>query len=172
MAEEEAQEQPKAKKPILLILVVAVLAVGAGAGGAFFFLGGTAPPSAAAGTEEGEAGTGEGEPESEQAAGEEFQERVLSLDPFITNITGDGYARLLKMRIDLECDSVETRDEATARSPQLRDSVLTLLSSKRLADITGFEGKSLLKDDLRERMNQVLTTGQVRSVLITEFVVQ
>ena len=46
------------------------------------------------------------------------------------------------------------------------------MSSKRLSDLEGFEGKALLKDDLRERVNSVLPSGEVQSVLFTEFVVQ
>ena len=58
------------------------------------------------------------------------------------------------------------------RAPQIRDTILTLVSSKQLADVVDFEGKALLKDDLRDRVNHFLTGGRVKSVLITEFVVQ
>ena len=34
------------------------------------------------------------------------------------------------------------------------------------------EGKALLKDDLRERLNALLDKGEVQSVMFTEFVVQ
>jgi flagellar basal body-associated protein FliL len=47
-----------------------------------------------------------------------------------------------------------------------------LLSSKQLSDITDFEGKALLKEDILERVNDLLETGDVKSVLFTEFVVQ
>ncbi len=49
---------------------------------------------------------------------------------------------------------------------------LLLLSSKRLSDVTEFEGRALLKDDLRERINGIVGEGKVASVLFTEFVVQ
>ena len=55
---------------------------------------------------------------------------------------------------------------------EIRDGILTLVSSKQLADVTGFEGKALLKDDLRDRVNALLDDGEVKSVLFTEFVVQ
>jgi flagellar basal body-associated protein FliL len=69
-------------------------------------------------------------------------------------------------------DSLSAREEIEARVSQVRDSTILLLSSKRLSDITDFEGKALLKDDLRERVNALLDQGQVRSVMFTEFVVQ
>ena len=90
----------------------------------------------------------------------------------IVNISGDGYARLLKVKVELECESPEVKAEAEARVPQIRDGILTLVSSKRLSEVTSFEGKALLKQDLQDRFNQMLTSGRVESVLLTEFVVQ
>ena len=62
--------------------------------------------------------------------------------------------------------------EQTPRSVANRKAVIVLLTSKRLADITNFEGKALLKEELVDRMNAVLQQSRVRSVLFTEFVIQ
>jgi flagellar FliL protein len=56
--------------------------------------------------------------------------------------------------------------------PQVRDALIVLLSSRQLSDVTDFEGKALLKEDMLERVNDLLATGNVRSVLFTDFVVQ
>ena len=167
MAEEEETEQvEKPTKPIVLIAVVALVGVAAGAGGGFVAFQRSASPP----VQEGVGGVEVEEPEEDP--GLAFKERLLTLDPMVVNITGDGYARLLKIRVELACESPEVRDEAEARVSQVRDTILTLVSSKRLADVTGFEGKALLKDDLRDRLNRVLTGGRVEDVLFTEFVVQ
>ena len=102
----------------------------------------------------------------------DLKQRVVALEPFVVNVTGDGYPRYLKLKIELEADTLETREEIEARLAQIRDAVILLLSSKRLEDIGGFEGKSLLKDDLRDRVNARLEGGEVKAVLFTEFVVQ
>ncbi len=149
---------------LLVVLIVALMSVAAGAGGAYFMLdrGATAEVAAAATGSEGEKG----------AEPVRYQDRLLALEPFIVNIGGDSYARFLKLKIELEADSVATRDELEGRRPQVRDTTILLLSSKRLADVSEFEGKALLKDDIRERVNQILPEGRVESVLFTEFVVQ
>jgi len=103
---------------------------------------------------------------------EDFKERLYGLDPFVVNVTGDGYNRFLKLRLELEAGDAELKEEIDARLPQVRDALIVLLSSKQLSDITDFEGKALLKEDIRERVNDVLETGSIRSVLFTEFVVQ
>ena len=168
MAEENAQESeeaPAGGKPWLLILIVAVLCLGLGAGGAFFALG------KSGGAEAAEAAPAEEEAEPVDPAAD-FRERVVALEPFVVNVDGDGYPRYLKLKVELEADGLPTVAEIDERTAQIRDLTILLLSSKRLADISDFEGKALLKDDLRERINETLESGRVESVLFTEFVVQ
>lgn len=164
MAEEtEENVQPKGGKPWLLIVLAALLSLGAGAGATFFLLGSGGDATASAPAD----GNGE-------AAGPAvpFAERVFELDPFVVNVSGDGYPRYLKLEVAFEMDSLEARQEVETRVAQVRDATILLLSSKRLADVTEFEGKALLKDDLRDRVNALLEAGRVESVLFTEFVVQ
>lgn len=163
----ENGDPPARGGSFLLVLITAVLCLALGAGGAFFFLRGdpeTLPPDEAEAVESTEEAGGD--------PAEEFSQRLLSLEPMIVNITGDGYARLLKIRVELECESPEVRQEAEARVAQIHDGILTLVSSKRLSEVTAFEGKALLKEELQSRFNQLLTTGRVDAVLLTEFVVQ
>jgi flagellar FliL protein len=155
--ETEAQEESKGGKPWLLIVLASLISIALGAGGTFFLLGSKEPAEAAESSVETQAS---------------FGERVFDLDPFVVNVTGEGYPRYLKLQVAFEMDSLSGREEIEARVAQVRDSTILLLSSKRLSDITEFEGKALLKDDLRERVNALLDQGQVRSVMFTEFVVQ
>ncbi len=145
--------------PAVALLVVAA----ASAGGTFFMLKSQAPPPAESAEEDAPASMEERAP---------FSERVFSIDPFVVNVTGEGYPRYLKVAVAFEMDSPEAREEIEARVAQVRDSTILLLSSKQLSEITAFEGKALLKDDLMLRVNGLLTTGRVDSVLFTEFVVQ
>ena len=161
------EAEAKGRSPMGMILLASVVALGIGMAGGFLLYERTAEPEPVAVAEGSEEEVADGDD-----AAADFQERLLSLDPMVVNITGDGYARLLKIRVELECESKEVRDEAEARLAQIQDSLLTLISSKRLADVTSFEGKALLKDDLLDRMNVIMTSGRVSSVLITEFVVQ
>ena len=103
---------------------------------------------------------------------EDFQARLLSLEPVVANVAGTGLGRFLKVKVEVETDSVATRDELNLRMPQVKDALITLMSSKRIADVSDFEGKVLLKEDLRDRLNELLSQGSVKSVLLTEFVVQ
>lgn len=184
-AKADAAEAPKGgggKGGIVMIVAAALVSLGLGAGGAFFFAGSqkSHAPAAEAHASEGEGGEhgGEGEhgaageADAQKKASESYKERLYALEPLVVNVTGDGYNRFLKLRIEFEASDVELKTEIEARLPQLRDALIVLLSSKQLSDITDFEGKALLKEDILERVNDLLETGEVKSVLFTEFVVQ
>ncbi|MHA7838078.1 MAG: flagellar basal body-associated FliL family protein [bacterium] len=157
---------------LVLIIVAALISLGLGAGGAFLFASSQVPPPAPA-AQIDSAESAEAKAAAAQKRGtEDFKERLYGLDPFVVNVTGDGYNRFLKLRLELEAGDAELKEEIDARLPQVRDALIVLLSSKQLSDITDFEGKALLKEDIRERVNDVLETGSIRSVLFTEFVVQ
>ncbi|MBW2087159.1 MAG: flagellar basal body-associated FliL family protein [Deltaproteobacteria bacterium] len=56
--------------------------------------------------------------------------------------------------------------------PQIKDSLLVLLSSKTFIDIKTVEGKMRLRMEIIGRINNFLTSGRVKNVYFTEFVVQ
>jgi flagellar basal body-associated protein FliL len=163
---------------------VAVLALGAGAALGFLALPrvlgkGAHAAAGAAPTAEGEAATearagGEkveaGEPAKAGAGA--YADRIVQFDPFVVNVSGENYPRYLKLQVVFEMRSVEAKRKLEERIAPVRDLTISLLSSKRLADITDFEGKALLKDDLRNQVDEMLGKDSVESVLFTEFVVQ
>lgn len=158
---------------VVLIVVASLISLGMGAGGAFFFASSQRPP---ADTAQLEAATAAAAAEEESAARKDvidgFKERLYGLEPFVVNVTGDGYNRFLKLRLELETSDPLVKEELDARLPQIRDALIVLLSSKQLSDITDFEGKALLKEDILVRLNDLLETGSIQSALFTEFVVQ
>lgn len=146
----------------MIVLLVMLLALAAGAGGTFFFLSKAPPPAEV---------PAEAEVESVDP-GVEFQERLVTLEPFVVNLAGEAYPRFLKLKIELEADSAAAKQELDARRPQIRDTTILLLASKRLPEVSEFEGRALLKDDLKARITALLGEGEVTSVMFTEFVVQ
>jgi flagellar basal body-associated protein FliL len=116
--------------------------------------------------ESGAAGEGQGAPSGA------FADRVVQLDPFVVNVSGEKYPRYLKLQVVFEMRSQEAKQKLEQRIAPVRDLTISLLSSRRLADITDFEGKALLKDDLRHQVDELLGKDSVESVLFTEFVVQ
>ncbi|NVM23043.1 MAG: flagellar basal body-associated FliL family protein [Desulfobacterales bacterium] len=97
---------------------------------------------------------------------------IHELAPFIVNLRGHSGKRYLRTKIELDVENDNVKKELVGRTPQLRDAVLLLLTSKSFEDISSSHGKIQLKNELIARINQVLQGGAVRTLYFTEFVVQ
>jgi flagellar FliL protein len=97
---------------------------------------------------------------------------IYDVDPFIVNLADVPEARYLKLTVKLELDRPDVSADLGARVPQLRDTILILLSSKDAASLRTPQGKFQLRDELTQRVNALLPKGGIRSAYFTEFVVQ
>ena len=97
---------------------------------------------------------------------------IYDIDPFIVNLADVPESRYLKLSVKLELDRPEVSAELNARVPQVRDTILILLSSKDAASLRTPQGKFQLRDELTLRVNGLLPKGGVRTAYFTEFVVQ
>jgi flagellar FliL protein len=97
---------------------------------------------------------------------------IFPLETFIVNLADKGGKRYLRITIDLELDSKDLESEVTKRLPQVRDSILTILPTKRFEDISSAKGKTALRDQMLERINGMLARGQITNIYFKEFVIQ
>jgi flagellar FliL protein len=91
---------------------------------------------------------------------------------YIVNLIDPRGKRYLKTKIELELNNETLKEEIDKRLPQLRDSVLTTLSSKSYEDISTLEGKYQLRAEIVALLNQYLKSGQITNLYFTEFIVQ
>ncbi len=114
------------------------------------------------------------------AAGQPGQEAVLeqplgtiyALDTFIVNLADTGGNRYLRITMDLELGIPELESELDKRLPQVRDSILMILPSKRFEDISPVAGKIALRDEILKTLNGFLVQGEITNIYFKEFVVQ
>jgi len=149
---------------ILLIGVVMILMLGMG-GGLFMMWNKLStinmPANANTGEQPGQATS------VEQPLG-----TIFSLETFIVNLADKGGNRYLRVTMDLELGIPELETELNKRLPQVRDSILMILPSKRFEDISSVAGKIALRDEIMATLNGFLTKGQITSIYFKEFVVQ
>ncbi|MCC6544148.1 MAG: flagellar basal body-associated FliL family protein [Nitrospirae bacterium] len=105
-------------------------------------------------------------------AKKEFTGQIVTLDPFIINLADPSESIYLKVAINLEVDSEIVVEEIQKRMPQIRDTILMLLTSKTAEDVRSTGGKLKLQEDMVVRINHYLQTGKVKAVYFTEFVMQ
>lgn len=103
--------------------------------------------------------------------GEHSMGPTFPLERFIVNLADKGGTRYLNVLMDLELNSDELIDEIEKRLPQVRDTILVLLSSKRFDQISDIDGKRRLRDEIMQTINSILTTGRIKNVYFTNFVI-
>jgi flagellar FliL protein len=178
VVDEKVTASPKAPAlPIKVLIIVVLAALAAGLGGAFVvvkLLGSSGEPATGRDDRKPEAAVAS-EPHSDgpakQAAGV-APGAMFDLDPFIVNLADAPEIRYLKLTVKLEADDAAVSAELSARVPQLRDTILVLLSSKDSATIRTPQGKFQLRDEITQRVNGLLPKPGVRSAYFTDFVVQ
>ena len=159
--DQEVQEEysPKRKKVPINLVIILILALCLFGGGMYVWKSGLISKNSnyAALDEQG---------------GKQEMGPTYSLETFIVNLVGGRDKNYLKAKMELELDSEKTQAEIDKRLPQVRDAILTMLSSKSNDDINTTEGKFQLRAEIISTLNQYLKTGRIKNVYFTDFIVQ
>ena len=97
---------------------------------------------------------------------------VWPIESIIVNLLDNNGERYLKITIQLEISNEDCISELDTLKPEIMDSLLDLLSSKKYNEIVGFDGKQRLRDEIAIRLNNYLDKGQITKVYFTEFIIQ
>ena len=97
---------------------------------------------------------------------------VYPLDQFIVNLLSESGSRYLKTKVDLELSAETLTPEIDKKKPLIRDIIVSTLSSKTYEEVSTQKGKNRLKDEIVDRLNEVLADGHIKNIYFTDFVVQ
>jgi flagellar protein FliL len=157
---------------MVLILVGGTLVVALGGAFAIFKMtAGSSDKAAAEAAVEKPGVHGEGEPKGGHGAVAETG-AIADLDPFIVNLADSPEVRYLKVTMKLELTNASAADEITARTPQIRDAILVLLTSLDSVTARSPQGKHKLREDVTARINGLLPKKSVKTAYFTDFVIQ
>lgn len=177
MAEEISENQGKKGNGLVLIIIIVILLLLLVVGGllAFLLMGGN--------EENAQAQAVQTQTEQVQAtapkntAGKRSNDYVnmgpvYPLDQFIVNLLSESGSRYLKTKVDLELSADTLTPEIDKKKPLIRDIVVSTLSSKTYEEVSTQKGKNRLKDEIVDRLNEVLADGHIKNIYFTDFVVQ
>jgi flagellar FliL protein len=96
--------------------------------------------------------------------------KAMSLDGFTVNLAkGDGPRRFVRLNAVLKFSSESIEKEFQSRKPQIRDTIIGILNSKRPKDLLKREGKEYLKEEIKAAINSFLVDGKVLDVYYVGF---
>ncbi len=176
MAEQNAAAEPtaskpvevKAQKPVLFIILAIVNMMIVAGVGVMLYLGKkkeTAQPTIDD-VIQGEHQAQKGDETSE----EEFVGNIIPMETFLVNLAESRGGKLAKINMELEVDSTKVQEEIEKRKPQIRDIIITLLSSKNYDQVSSKDGKESLRGEIKDTVNSFLTKGHIKHVYFTEFI--
>jgi flagellar FliL protein len=112
-----------------------------------------------------------GESSEEQKVTEVVKkENLLPLDSFTVNLAqGDGPRRYVRLDAVLKMSDDAKTTEFEARKPQIRDTIISILNTKRADDLLKKEGKSYLKEEIKASVNSFLVDGRVEDIYYISF---
>ncbi len=162
--EKEHTEDDPPKRSSIKLLIMGVLVIVLGAGGILGW-------NMFMNKSETQAQVSETDPQQTE---KEKTAITYPFDTFIVNLMDRSGAgkRYLKIGMILEIDKEGQVMILDKYKPQLRDTILILLSSKSFTDINTIDGKLELKQELLSRLNHILGSVIVRRIYFKEFVVQ
>lgn len=109
--------------------------------------------------------------EGEQKVAEVVKkENLLPLEMFTVNLAqGDGPRRYVRMEAVLKMSDEAKPAEFEARKPQIRDTIISILNTKRPDDLLKREGKLYLKEEIKAAINAFLVDGKVEDLYYIGF---
>ena len=109
----------------------------------------------------------------EGAEGAEKEESLITpVETLIVNLSGSNGRRYLRTKINLEAKDGDVKKLIETKSIQIKDRLISILSSKTLDDIDGLEAQENLRKEIKDAVDVVLKVEGVLQVYFTEFVVQ
>ncbi len=95
---------------------------------------------------------------------------LVTLDGFTANLAqGDGPRRFVRLEAVLKFDKKHSQKEFDARKPQIRDTIISILNSKRPKDLLEKQGKEYLKEEIKSSINNFMIDGTVTDVFYVGF---
>jgi flagellar FliL protein len=153
------------KLMLILVGVILVLMIGIGAG--LFLMWGKI---SSLGTET------QAPPKPEESIAEEQQVSgpgpLFDMKTLIVNLADTEANRYLRVTMNLELSSDAVQTEMEKRLPQVRDTIIKILTTRTFEEINTIKGKIALRDEIISKVNSYFTSGSIVNIYFTEFIVQ
>lgn len=170
--EQEEVKKPSGSNNTLILIIVAVLAVLMAIGGAFFMVNMLTKSQSVEESEDVKSTLTEDKTSKKTGSKSELGELYSFERAVIVNLAETNAERYLKVDIVLELDSPKLTKEIESRLPQIQDLLINVTSTKTLEDVSTTSGRNMLRQEMIDKINSLLSTGQITNVYFTEFVVQ
>lgn len=100
-----------------------------------------------------------------------LREVTIELDPFVVNLSGDA-GRYLRASVSVALEGERNKQIVKAALSPVRDRLILLLSGKTAEKLLAPEGKTELRAEIIETINDAIGDDLVSTVYFREFLIQ
>jgi flagellar FliL protein len=112
-------------------------------------------------------------PKSSQGdSGDKSEALIYAIKDIVVNPAGTGGSRFLSVSLGFEMESSEFLAEFQTREAIVRDALITILSSKTVAQLTDAKQKEIARYQIKKRVSKLLNSEEIIGVYFTDFVLQ
>ena len=97
---------------------------------------------------------------------------IYAIKDIVINPAATGGTRFLSVSFAFELESEELKAEFEAREAVIRDALITILSSKTIAQLTDPKQKEIARYQIKKRLSDLMKTDELAGVYYTDFVLQ
>lgn len=97
---------------------------------------------------------------------------LVKIADFVIHLRNPEIDRYARLSFDVEVISDADREQLNAHMPRVRDAFISYLSDRTLEELQGTEGLGRTKEALAGRIRELVPEARVRSLYISDFVVQ
>jgi len=103
---------------------------------------------------------------------------TITISDQVYNLGEPNHYLKATMLLELNADNRSEKqnaallEEVKRREPQIRDLIIREVSGKTFREVNSPQGKEMLKDELRQKINGILTRGELKRIMFTSFAVQ
>jgi flagellar FliL protein len=97
---------------------------------------------------------------------------LYAIKDIIVNPAGTGGSRFLSVSFGFELESSQLEQLIERRELQVRDALITIMSSKTVAQLTDVRQKEIARYQIKKRLEKMLGTEELTAVYFTDFVLQ
>lgn len=156
-----AKKKGPLKKIIIIIVIFILVLCGAFTAYTLFFNKGTTKNNTANQMQLSNSSNGQGFTSA----------KTYSLDECLVNLTDEGGKNYLKVTVYLGYESKNLDKELETKKPIIRDAVISILRAKSTADFNS-NGTDKIKTEIMNKINPLLTNGQLDRIYFDDLLVQ
>lgn len=109
------------------------------------------------------------EPTDKEPSIDQVLEASVDVPEITTNLAGNDFIRI---SFKIQTDGKKAKEELEKRDFQVKNIIIHTLSEKTSDQISGAAGQVQLQTELREKINEIMQTGNVEQVYITGSLLQ